>query len=90
MSRTLNKVMLIGHLKVGKIHRFEDGGCVGRFPLATNETYMNKQANEKVSNMNGLIFILVKLLKFAKNIYLKGIKYTLKVESRLENGKIRE
>ena len=44
MSGTLNKVMLIGHLGDDvKIHRFDDGGCVGRFPLATNETYMNKQ-----------------------------------------------
>ena len=51
MSGTLNKVMLIGHLgDEVKIHRFEDGGCVGRFPLATNETYMNKQTNERVSN----------------------------------------
>ena len=51
MSGTLNKVMLIGHLgDEVKIHRFEDGGCVGRFPLATNETYMNKQTNEKRNN----------------------------------------
>ncbi len=41
MSGTLNKAMLIGHLGDDvKIHRFEDGGCVGRFPLATNETYL--------------------------------------------------
>ena len=52
MSGTLNKVMLIGHLgDEVKIHRFEDGGCVGRFPLATNETYLNKQTNERVSNL---------------------------------------
>ena len=51
MSGTLNKVMLIGHLGDDvKIHRFEDGGCVGRFPLATNETYLNRQTNERVSN----------------------------------------
>ena len=50
MSGTLNKVMLIGHLgDEVKIHRFEDGGCVGRFPLATNETYMNKQTNEIIT-----------------------------------------
>ena len=56
MSGTLNKVMLIGHLgDEVKIHRFEDGGCVGRFPLATNETYMNKQTNERVSNTSNLL-----------------------------------
>ena len=51
MAGTLNKVMLIGHLgDEVKMHYFEGGGCVGRFPLATNETYTNKQTNERVSN----------------------------------------
>lgn len=51
MSGTLNKVMLIGHLgDEVKMHYFEGGGCVGRFPLATNETYVNKQTNERVTN----------------------------------------
>ena len=51
MSGTLNKVMLIGHLgDEVKLHYFEGGGCVGRFPLATNETYVNKQTNERVTN----------------------------------------
>ncbi len=51
MSGTLNKVMLIGHLgDEVKMHYFEGGGCVGRFPLATNETYVSKQSNERVTN----------------------------------------
>ena len=51
MSGTLNKVMLIGHLgDEVKMHYFEGGGCVGRFPLATNETYISKQTNERISN----------------------------------------
>ena len=51
MSGTLNKVMLIGHLgDEVKMHYFEGGGCIGRFPLATNESYVNKQTNERVSN----------------------------------------
>ncbi|MDW5290615.1 single-stranded DNA-binding protein [Formosa sp. PL04] len=51
MSGTLNKVMLIGHLGDDvKMHYFEGGGCVGRFPLATNETYVSKQTNERVTN----------------------------------------
>ena len=42
MSGTLNKVMLIGHLgDVVKMHYFEGGNCIGRFPLATNEVYVN-------------------------------------------------
>lgn len=51
MSGTLNKVMLIGHLgDEVKMHYFEGGGCVGRFPIATNETYVNKQTNERITN----------------------------------------
>ena len=51
MSGTLNKVMLIGHLgDEVKMHYFEGGGCVGNFPLATNETYTNRTTGEKVSN----------------------------------------
>ena len=50
MSGTLNKVMLIGHLGDDiKMHYFEGGGCVGRFPLATNESYTNKSTGEKIS-----------------------------------------
>ncbi|WP_372756832.1 single-stranded DNA-binding protein [Mariniflexile sp.] len=51
MSGTLNKVMLIGHLGDDvKMHYFEGGGCVGRFPLATNETYTRKETNERITN----------------------------------------
>ncbi|MFB9055381.1 single-stranded DNA-binding protein [Mariniflexile ostreae] len=51
MSGTLNKVMLIGHLgDEVKMHYFEGGGCIGRFPLATNETYTSKQTNERITN----------------------------------------
>lgn len=51
MSGTLNKVMLIGHLgDEVKMHYFEGGGCIGRFPLATNETYISKQTNERITN----------------------------------------
>lgn len=51
MSGTLNKVMLIGHLgDEVKMHYFEGGACIGRFPLATNETYISKQTNERITN----------------------------------------
>ena len=51
MNGTLNKVMLIGHLGDDvKIHYFEGGNCIGRFPLATNEVYINKQTNEKITS----------------------------------------
>ena len=81
MSGTLNKVMLIGHLgDEVKIHRFEDGGCIGTFPLATNETYMNKQTNERVSNTewhnivlrNKAAEICEKYLSKGDKVYVEG------------------
>ena len=81
MSGTLNKVMLIGHLgDEVNIHRFEDGGCVGRLPLATNETYMNKQTNERVSNTewhnivlrNKAAEICEKYLSKGDKVYVEG------------------
>lgn len=51
MSGTLNKVMLIGHLGDEiKMHYFEGGNCIGRFPLATNEVYINKTTGEKTTS----------------------------------------
>ena len=44
MSGSLNKVMLIGNLGDDvKLHHFDGGGCIGRFPIATNENYTNKR-----------------------------------------------
>ena len=50
MSGTLNKVMLIGHLGDNvKMHYFDGGGSIGRFPLATDESYTKKDTGEKVA-----------------------------------------
>lgn len=44
-------MMLIGHLgDEVKMHYFEGGNCIARFPIATNETYTNRQTGEKVTN----------------------------------------
>ena len=81
MSGTLNKVMLIGHLgDEVKMHYFEGGNCVGRFPLATNETYTNKQTNERISNTewhnivirNKAAEICEKYLSKGDMVYIEG------------------
>jgi single-strand DNA-binding protein len=81
MSGTLNKVMLIGHLgDAVKMHYFEGGGCIGRFPLATNETYTNKQTNERVTNTewhnivvrNKAAEICEKYLSKGDKVYIEG------------------
>ncbi len=81
MSGTLNKVMLIGHLgDEVKLHYFEGGNCIGRFPIATNETYTNKQTGEKVTTTewhnivvrNKAAEICEKYLNKGDKIYVEG------------------
>lgn len=78
---TLNKVMLIGRTGDDvKMHYFEGGNCIGRFPLATDETYTNKNTNEKVTNTewhniivrNKAAEICEKYLKKGDQVYIEG------------------
>ncbi|MEZ4809578.1 MAG: single-stranded DNA-binding protein [Allomuricauda sp.] len=85
MSGTLNKVMLIGHLgDEVKIHYFEGGNCVARFPLATNETYTNRQTGEKVTNTEWHNIVMRnKAAEICEKYLTKGDK--VYVEGRLKN-----
>ncbi|WP_339142690.1 single-stranded DNA-binding protein [Croceitalea sp. MTPC5] len=85
MSGTVNKVMLIGHLgDEVKMHYFEGGGCIGRFPLATNETYTNKQTGEKVTNTDWHnVVVRNKAAEICEKYLSKGDK--VYVEGRLKN-----
>ncbi|CAM1334413.1 single-stranded DNA-binding protein [Tenacibaculum aestuariivivum] len=81
MAGTVNKVILIGHLGDElKMHYFEGGNSIGRFPLATNETYTNRQTGEKVTNVewhnivvrNKLAEICEKYLTKGDKVYCEG------------------
>nr|WP_315159751.1 single-stranded DNA-binding protein [uncultured Flavobacterium sp.] len=81
MNGTLNKVMLIGHLGDDiKMHYFEGGNCIGRFQLATNEVYINKSTNEKITSTewhnlvvrNKAAEICEKYLSKGDKIYVEG------------------
>ena len=81
MSGTLNKVMLIGHLGDNvKMHYFEGGGSIGRFPLATNESYTKKDTGEKVIQTewhnivvrNKAAEICEKYLSKGDRVYIEG------------------
>lgn len=81
MNGTLNKVMLIGHTGDDvKMHYFEGGNSLGRFPLATNETYTNRATNERVTNTewhniivrNKAAEICEKYLKKGDLVYIEG------------------
>jgi single-strand DNA-binding protein len=50
MAGTLNKVMLIGNLgKDPEARRFENGGMLVKFPIATTENFTDRDGNRKES-----------------------------------------
>ena len=90
MSGSLNKVMLIGNLgDEVKMHHFDGGGCIGRFPIATNENYTNKTTGEKVSTTewhnlvvkNKAAEVCEKYLKKGDKVYVEGKIKTRKWQS---------
>lgn len=81
MNGTLNKVMLIGFLGDDiKMHYFDGGNCIGRFQLATNEVYINKTTNEKITSTewhnlvvrNKAAELCEKYLSKGDKIYIEG------------------
>jgi single-strand DNA-binding protein len=78
---SLNKVMLIGNLgKDPETRHFDGGGMLVKFPLATTETYKNRQG-EKVSHTEwhnivvskkGLTEICDRYLKKGMRIFAEG------------------
>lgn len=87
MSGTLNKVMLIGHLGDNvKMHYFEGGGSIGRFPLATNETYTKKDSGEKVTNTDWhTVVVRNKAAEICEKYLTKGDK--VYVEGKIKTRK---
>ncbi|WP_158840430.1 single-stranded DNA-binding protein [Polaribacter sp. L3A8] len=78
---TINKVILIGNLGDDvKMHYFDDQNCVGRFPIATSESYTNKTTGEKVTSTdwhnivvrNGLAKVCEKYLSKGDKVYVEG------------------
>ena len=81
MAGGINKVILVGNLgKDPEIRNLENGASVARFPLATSESYTDKQTNEKktvtewhnVVLWRGLATIAEKYLTKGKQVYIEG------------------
>ncbi len=81
MANSLNKAMLIGHLGDNvKMHYFDEINCLGRFPVATNETYTNKQTKERITTTewhnvvvrNKLAQLCEKYLSKGDRVYVEG------------------
>lgn len=91
MSVGLNKVMLIGNTGDDvKMHYFEGGNSLGRFPVATNETYTNRTTNEQVTTTewhtvivrNKAAEICEKYLKKGDLVYIEGRLRTRKWQDK--------
>lgn len=85
MAGTVNKVILIGHLgDEVKMHYFDGGNAIGRFPLATNEVYTNRQTGERVTNTDWHnIVVRNKLAEVCEKYLTKGDK--VYIEGRIKN-----
>lgn len=85
MAGTVNKVILIGHLGDEiKMHYFEGGNAIGRFPIATNESYTNKQTGEKITTTDWHnIVVKNKLAEICEKYLTKGDK--VYCEGKLKN-----
>ena len=81
MSGTVNKVILIGNLgKDPEVRHFENGGVLASFPLATSESYTDRQTGEKKENTDwhdvvlwrGLAEVAEKYLHKGTKVYVEG------------------
>lgn len=77
----MNKVILIGNLgDEVKMHQFDENNSIGRFPIATTESYTSRETGEKVSQTewhnivvrNKLADICSKYLKKGDKVYVEG------------------
>lgn len=80
MAGSVNKVILIGNLgKDPEVRYLENGAVVANFPLATSETYTDKNGNRNENTdwhdivvWRGLAEVSEKYLKKGMKIYVEG------------------
>lgn len=85
MAGTINKVILIGRLgDAVKMHYFDKNSAIGRFPLATDERYTNKQTGERITATDWHnIVVKNKLAQICERYLSKGDK--VYIEGKLKN-----
>lgn len=81
MNGTVNKVILMGRLGDDvKLTYFSEGNCIGRFPLATEEVFTNRNTGEKTTHTewhtivvrNKVAEIFEKYLHKGDSVYIEG------------------
>lgn len=77
---SLNKVILIGNLGTDvEVKHFENGGSLARFPIATSESYTNRNGEQVTQTewhnivvRGGLVDVVSKYLKKGDKVYVEG------------------
>ena len=91
MAGSLNKVMLIGNLgKDPETMRFDNGGIIVKFPLATSDKYKDRDGNlvertewhNIIVGRRGLAEVCEKYLRKGQKVYLEGELRTRKWEDQ--------
>ncbi len=81
MAGSVNKVILIGNLgKDPEVRHLENGATVANFPIATSESYTDRNTGQRVENTDwhdivvwrGLAEIVEKYVKKGTKIYVEG------------------
>tara|TARA_B110000285_G_scaffold128308_1_gene144566 strand:+ start:1170 stop:1616 length:447 start_codon:yes stop_codon:yes gene_type:complete len=81
MAGTVNKVILIGNLgKDPEVRHLENGAVVANFPIATSESYTDKNTGQKVENTDwhdivvwrGLAGVVEKYVRKGQKVYIEG------------------
>lgn len=81
MAGSVNKVILIGNLgKDPEVRHLENGAVVANFPLATSESYTDRNTGQKIENTDwhdvvvwrGLAEVVEKYVKKGTKIYVEG------------------
>lgn len=81
MAGTVNKVILIGNLgKDPEVRHLENGAVVANFPIATSESYKDRNSGERVTQTEwhnivvwrGLAEVAEKYLKKGSSVFIEG------------------
>ncbi|MDB3906369.1 single-stranded DNA-binding protein [Crocinitomicaceae bacterium] len=81
MAGSVNKVILIGNLgKDPEVRHLENGATVANFPIATSETYTDRNTGQRVENTDwhdivvwrGLAEVVEKYIKKGAKVYVEG------------------
>lgn len=81
MAGSVNKVILIGNLgKDPEVRHLENGAIVANFPIATSETYTDRNTGQRIENTDwhdivvwrGLAEVVDKYVKKGTKIYVEG------------------